>query len=435
MAKALEEMIGGDLERQLPISPEQDELDAVAYGVNILVGGLAFATVDLRRARAAAEASNAAKSSFLRNASHELRTPLAVIVWLAEMLKDPEKVPPDRLVRSLAAIRTSAEELLRTTEHVLELSRLEEQDNEPVLHPVDLIGTIREAMKTLVPLAERKDLQLRAELAPGTEPIVTTHAQYVRQIVVNLLANAIKFSAEGEVIVRVQNVGSLVAIDVEDPGIGIPAEAHDRIFEPYFQVDETVSQRLGGTGVGLALSKRQALQLGGDLILAASQPGVGSVFRLLMPRSGQSTREAAPAAGAPPAPLPVSATPLEGLRVLVADDEKAVRDALCKVLEDAGALVSRATNGEEAASRALAGDFAVVLMDLRMPGIDGLDATARLRAAGYQSPIVALTASAAPEQRAACLAAGCNDYLTKPVAASELVAKLVATRRARQPHP
>ena len=286
MAKALEEMIGGDLERQLPISPEQDELDAVAYGVNILVGELAFATVDLRRARAAAEASNAAKSSFLRNASHELRTPLAVIVWLAEMLKDPEKVPPDRLVRSLAAIRTSAEELLRTTEHVLELSRLEEQDNDPVLHPVDLIGTIREAMKTLVPLAERKELQLRAVLEPGTEPIVTTHAQYVRQIVVNLLANAIKFSAEGEVVVRVQNIGSLVAIDVEDPGIGIPTEAHDRIFEPFFQVDQTVSQRLGGTGVGLALSKRLALRLGGDLILAVSQPGVGSIFRLMMPRAG-----------------------------------------------------------------------------------------------------------------------------------------------------
>ena len=119
-------MIEGDLERQLPISRAQDELDAICYSVNILVGELAFATANLRRARAEAEAANAAKSSFLRAASHELRTPLAVIVWLAELLKDPARVPPDRFARSLAGIRSSADELLRTTEAVLNLSRLDQ---------------------------------------------------------------------------------------------------------------------------------------------------------------------------------------------------------------------------------------------------------------------------------------------------------------------
>ena len=131
IARALEAMIGGDLERQLPISPAGDELDAICYSVNILVGELAFATANLRRAQAEAEAANAAKSSFLRAASHELRTPLAVIVWLAELLKDPARVPPERFARSLAGIRRSADELLRTTEAVLDLSRLDDPNDEP----------------------------------------------------------------------------------------------------------------------------------------------------------------------------------------------------------------------------------------------------------------------------------------------------------------
>jgi signal transduction histidine kinase/CheY-like chemotaxis protein len=429
IAGVLEEMIGGDLGRQLPISPAQDELDAVAYGVNILVGELAFATAHLRQARSEAEAANASKSSFLRNASHELRTPLAVVVWLSELIKNPAGVPPNRLARSIAAIRDTAQDLLRTTEHVLDLSRLEEQDAEPELHPIDILETIRDAMKTLRPLAERKDLKLRAVLEPGAPPVLATHGQYLRQIAMNLLANAIKFSADGEIVARAQSIGSLVAIDVEDPGIGIPEHAHDRIFEPFFQVDPTVSQRLGGTGVGLSLSKRLAQRLGGDLILAASQPGAGSIFRLILPRA---ERAAEPVPRTAPASLGTPSgirQPLEGLRILVADDEQLAREALCDVLEAAGATVGRATNGEEAAARALGGNFGLVLMDIRMPVLDGLDATARLRAAGCRTPIMALTANATPEQRAACLAAGCNDYLAKPIAASELVAKLGALQR------
>ena len=208
IARSLEAMIGGDLERQIPISSAQDELDAVCYSMNILVGELMFATANLRRAQAEAEAANAAKSSFLRAASHELRTPLAVIVWLAELLKDPARVPPERFARSLAGIRRSADELLRTTEAVLNLSRLDQPEqrsrNKRSIH---LPATIREALENLQPLAERKQLGLRLAMMPGAPTNMTTNGQHVRQVIVNLVANAIKFTTRGEIVVRVRAAG------------------------------------------------------------------------------------------------------------------------------------------------------------------------------------------------------------------------------------
>jgi two-component system, sensor histidine kinase len=430
IAGSLEAMMGGDLEKQLPISPAGDELDAVCYSMNILVGELAFATANLRRAQAEAEAANAAKSAFLRTASHELRTPLAVIVWLAEMLRDPARVPPERFARSLTGIRRSAEELLRTTEAVLDLSRLDQPSAEPELEPVDLVETVREALENLQPLADRKQITLRLAISPGVPASLKTNGQHARQVIVNLVANAIKFTQQGQVMVRVKREEGEVAVDVEDTGIGIPAGARDRIFEPFFQVNRAASQRLGGSGVGLAIAKRFAQQLGGDLRLVASADGDGSTFRFTLPLDTVSGYvEIAVDPGEDTPILPLRARPLEGLRVLVADDEELVLDALCKLLETAGATVGRATDGEQALAMALAQDFALILMDIRMPVLDGLGATSRLRAAGFWRPIVALTASATADQRAACLAAGCNDQLTKPIAPEELVSKVAAVCR------
>src|SRR5262245_24859585 len=229
IARSLEAMISGDIERQIPISEAQDELDAVCYSMNILVGELAFTTANLRRAQAEAEAANAAKSTFLRTASHELRTPLAVIVWLTELLRDPERVPPDRFARSLAGIRRSAEELLRTTEAVLDLSRLDQPDEEAEPEVVDVAETVREALENLRPLAEGKQIGLRLVMGPGVPATLRTNGQHFRQVIVNLVANAIKFTVQGEVVVRVQRAEGALAIDVEDSGIGIPEGAQARI--------------------------------------------------------------------------------------------------------------------------------------------------------------------------------------------------------------
>ena len=425
-------MIGGDLERQIPISSAGDELDAICYSVNILVGELAFATANLRRAQAEAEAANAAKSTFLRTASHELRTPLAVIVWLAELLQRSD-ARAARAVRPLAGghppqrrgaaahhgggPRSVASRRARTT------SRTRGRSTSP--------GRSAKRWRTCSrsPNGSRSVCGLTIE--PGAPATMMTNGQHVRQVVMNLVANAIKFTLQGEVVVRVQRAtASLAAIDVEDTGIGIPEASQARIFEPFFQVNRSAAQRLGGSGVGLALAKRFAEGLGGDC--RCSRPRRRrldlSVHAPARPRRRSSSRSPRTRRSTTPV-LPVRVRPLEGLRVLVADDEELVLDALCKLLETAGATVGRATDGEQAMEKALEQDFALILMDVRMPVLDGLGATSRLRAAGFWRPIVALTASATADQRAACLAAGCNDHLTKPIAAAELVSKVAAVCR------
>jgi len=430
IARALEAMISGDLECQLPMSPAQDELDAICYGVNVLVGELGFVTANLRRARAEAEAANAAKSTFLRAASHELRTPLSVIVWLAELVKDPSQVPADRLESFLTGIHRSARELLHTTEAILDLSRLEDSA-QPSLEVTDVIDTVRDALTTLQPLADRKGIALCLAREPGAPDVVMTCAQHLRQVIINLVANSIKFSSGGDIVVRIRRVDVRVAIDVQDSGVGIPADMHARIFEPFFQVDRTAARELGGAGLGLALARGLAESLEGTLDLLTSAEGVGSTFRVTIPMrlppgadvSARCDEQRLPSVHGQPRPL-------EGLRVLVADDEGAVRDTLCQLLETAGASAGQAADGEEAVAKALDGDFAMVLMDVRMPVIDGLAATRRLRAAGFRRPILALTANQAPEQRAACLAAGCDDHYVKPIASSELIARLVDLTRA-----
>ena len=422
-------MISGDLECQLPMSPAQDELDAICYGVNVLVGELGFVTANLRRARAEAEAANAAKSSFLRAASHELRTPLAVIVWLAELVKDPSQVSADQLESFLSGIHRSARELLRTTEAILDLSRLEESAAPPA-EATEVIGTVRDALTTLQPLADRKGIALCLAREAGAPDVVMTFAQHLRQVIVNLVANSIKFSSSGDIVVRIRR------------GSGPRTRSMSRIrasasrstcrtgsSSPSFRSIAPSARELGGAGLGLALARRLAEGLGGTLELLESTEGVGvdlpghdsaAAFR----RRGRrvSAGEQAPGARS-------RARSLEGLRVLVADDEDAVRDTLCQLLEAAGASVGRAADGEEAVAKALDGDFAMVLMDVRMPVVDGLAATRRLRAAGFRRPILALTANPAPEQRAACLAAGCDDHYVKPIASAELVARLVELTR------
>ena len=282
---ALEAMIEGDLERQLPISRAQDELDSLCYSVNILVGELAFATANLRRARAEAEAANAAKSSFLRAASHELRTPLAVIVWLAELLKDPARVPPDRFARSLAGIRSSADELLRTTEAVLNLSRLDQPNSEPEQEVIHLPATIREALENLQPLAERKQLGLRLAMMPGAPTNMTTNGQHVRQVIVNLVANAIKFSPAGTCVrTSVEARDEEALVSVADDGRGIPADQLEAVFERFQQVDASDRREKGGTGLGLAISRAIVDQHAGR-IWAESEPGQGATFRFTLPLS------------------------------------------------------------------------------------------------------------------------------------------------------
>ena len=281
---------------------------------------LAFATANVRRAQAEAEAANAAKSKFLRTASHELRTPLAVIVWLTELLRNPERVPPERFVRSLAGIRRSAEELLRTTEAVLDLSRFDHPDDETDPGRRRRRDGPRGAGQPTAARRTEAD-RLAARDGAGRSRDAEDQRPALPPIVINLVANAIKFTVQGEVVVRVQRADGALALDVEDTGIGIPRRRGADL-RAVLPGQPGVGAEAGGLGVGLALAKLFVEKLKGNLWLVSSSEGKGSTFRFTLPLDTASGIVEVAFNGDHTPILPVRARPLEGLRVLVADDEE-----------------------------------------------------------------------------------------------------------------
>ncbi len=381
----------------------------------------------LESARAEAEAANAAKSRFLAHMSHELRTPLGALIGYADLLeRDPDH--PDR--RAWARrLRRNSGHLLALLNDLLDLSKIEagELHLEPApASPLDLLADVEALMR---PLARDKGLELEVELTGRAPDAVEVDALRLRQILINLVSNAIKFTDRGRVRVEARLVepasGPRLRVAVTDTGIGIPAERLGEVFEPFTQVREPGAPRREGTGLGLTISSRLARLLGGTLTVA-STPGQGSAFTLEVPVTLATGAAAAPPTGEFSRSAWGGQDPdLAGRRLLVVDDHEANRELLRLLLERGGATVVVAPEGEAglAAARreARAGrPFDLVLMDMQMPGLDGYAATRRLRAEGFRGPIVALTAHAMAGDRTMCLAAGCDDYLSKPVVPATL---------------
>ena len=399
----------------------------------------------LEEARAAAERANASKSDFLANVSHELRSPLTAILGYADLLEARLTDPDDR--RSVETVRDNGRHLLALLNDILDLAKIESGKFEPERGPVDLgelVAGVRDLMA--VRAAERSiALEARAE-GPVPERVVTDGLR-LRQILINLVGNAIKFTDAGGVTLVVRLVGEppdrRLAFDVVDTGIGMTRAQVERLFEPFTQVDASNTRRYGGTGLGLAISRRLARLLDGDLEVR-SAPGEGTAFTLSLP--------AVPAPGAAsvdldlvatPAPAdPDEATPADlpplAARVLVADDRPDIRAMVCRFLERAGARVTAVADGEAAldavagATRASTPPDAIV-MDMQMPRLDGYRATRRLREAGFAGPVLALTAAAMVGERERCLEAGCDDYLSKPIDGRTLVGALAALIARRRP--
>jgi CheY-like chemotaxis protein len=264
----------------------------------------------------------------------------------------------------------------------------------------------------------------------------------LRQILVNLVTNAVKFTEAGSIVVSLRVLrGAEVEqwmIDVADSGIGIAPDRQPYLFEPFAQADSSITRTYGGTGLGLALSRRLAEQLGGTLALLHSAPGRGSTFRLTMePLPAASESDAASLAGTT---IP-TASALAGLRILLAEDHPDMQLAVCRLLDHAGASVETARDGREAVAKASSGEFDFMLMDLRMPHMDGLEATRALRRQGCSIPIVALTADPATLRREEAFNAGCDACLSKPFTLSDLVASIrflhdrrFASNRTDSPH-
>jgi signal transduction histidine kinase len=276
-------MAGGDFRTRAPISSEHDEVDALAFGLNLLGGELAFTLDGLRRARHETERAHAERETFFRHITHELRTPIAGILLIVESLRTPG-LPEEKRRDLVERIERMARGLLRLVDQVLDLSRIEAERLEPARALVSIGACVRSAVAAFELEAERKSLRLEVVAADGVPALVTDEA-LLQQILLNVVGNAVKFSEKGGVEVRTGSDTDGVTVDVVDTGVGISKADRARLFEPFAR-GRAHAARFPGSGLGLVISRRLARALGGDLVLVRSNPRRGSHFRLTLPTAG-----------------------------------------------------------------------------------------------------------------------------------------------------
>jgi signal transduction histidine kinase/ActR/RegA family two-component response regulator len=375
---------------------------------------------ELRGARAVAESASQAKTNFLANMSHELRTPFQGLLGMLQLFENDRLDPAQR--HQLRVARDSAQHLLAILNDVLDISRLEAGTLRLQSQPVELKRMVADVRALMSTPATQKGLGLQAQIDAAVPARLMLDDTRVRQILFNLLSNAIKFTERGGVVLDVGVRDGQLVFGVADTGIGMDERTLPRLFQRFSQGDDSTSRRYGGTGLGLEISRSLARLMGGD-ITVQSTPGVGSRFELMLPlREGEVPRDAAAAAAA-------GVNAMRRLRLLVAEDNEVNRTVLAAMIEREGHDWHFAHDGRAAVQAAQAQDYDLVLMDLHMPEMDGIDATRAIRALPgdkAQVPIVALTADAFADTRTRCLEAGMNDFLSKPVSVSEL-ARLLAT--------
>jgi CheY-like chemotaxis protein len=373
----------------------------------------------MRTARDRAESAAVARSAFLASMSHEIRTPMTAILGYADLLL--ERTAESREQREyVETIRSSGEHLLGLLDDVLDLSKLEAGQVSVESIDFDCVALAEEVVRLFRPRAESKGLSIGVD-AQEESIVVRTDPTRVRQVLMNLVGNAIKFTDRGGIGIRVERgetIGprSMVRISVVDSGIGMSREQQAQIFEPFRQGSTCTTRRYGGTGLGLAICRRLADLLAGDLRVE-STIDKGSTFVLeILPEAGDPASVEQPR---PAARKPADEPRLSG-RVLLVEDAAVNRRLFRTLLDRLGLEVAEATDGAEGVeaadeARRDGRPFRLILMDLEMPIMDGLDATRRIRARGHTAPIVALTAHAMAGDRERCLEAGCDDYLAKPV--------------------
>ena len=371
----------------------------------------------LARARDDAEAASRAKSAFLANTSHELRTPLNGLIGLAQLARQPD-IDEARRRQYLEQIAEIAQSLTGIISDILDLSKIEAGRLELDAKAFDLSELLRSLHRTSATLASAHGLALRLELGEGLQGLVHGDALRVRQISTNFLTNALKFTGQGEVVLSASRDGELVQIDVRDTGSGIDDTTQARLFRPFTQADESTTRRFGGTGLGLSICRELARLMGGT-VGVHSQPGAGSTFWARLPLPQITSLPAITA--------PVDNVALEGARVLLVEDNAVNMVIAVAMLERWGVQVEQAENGSLALAAVQAAadtgrPFDAVLMDVQMPVMSGHEATRALRdsAAGRHLPVIALTAAALVTERDEALAAGMNDFLTKPIDAERL---------------
>ncbi|WP_291515528.1 MHYT domain-containing protein [Bdellovibrio sp. ArHS] len=371
-----------------------------------------------KKAKEDAQAATLAKMQFLANMSHEIRTPMNAILGFADLLSSEPLSQEQK--DHISRIDANGNQLLRLIDDILDLSKFEAGKVPVEKSAFYFMDLVDEVVSTFRLLAEKKKIQIHVQKQSSLPNRICSDQLRLRQILANLLGNAIKFTEKGTISLRLRAEHiydkNILYIEVEDTGIGISEEGQKKLFQPFSQADSSIAKKFGGTGLGLILSRHIAKSLGGDLILERSKQGEGSLFLLsITSEDEEHMRGVKEAQKKVPANKVILEWDGEEKSILLAEDMPDNELLIRHYLKNSHFRIESAVDGFEVIEKATHDEFDVILMDVQMPGLDGLEATRRLRAHGYKKPIIALTAHALPEEVDNSLAAGCDAHLTKPV--------------------
>jgi CheY-like chemotaxis protein len=379
---------------------------------------------DLRKK---AEQANLSKSQFLANMSHEIRTPLASVLGFSDVLTQPN-LKEEEKADSLSAIRRNGELLLRLIDDILDLSKIEARQLHFMKGTFAFADLLKDVNDTLSLRAVEKGIALKFE-APNVENLYySSDLERIKQVLLNVIGNAIKFTDKGSVTTQIfvsssdcEKHHDRIVFEVRDTGIGVSETEAKSLFQPFSQGDVSTRKKFGGSGLGLVISRELSRSLGGDLKLISSTPGVGSFFEISFDL--EKSMKSAPTHEAKIENL-LATVDLNGAKILVVDDVSDNRLLIDRYMRNTHASVMQASSGMEAIQMTEDQQPDLILMDIQMPMMDGYETVRRIRAAGYTRPIIALTAHAMKEEGQKCLEAGCNDVLTKPARRTDLLLKI-----------
>ena len=406
--------------------------------------GLTVAAIDVtelveteeaqRRAVEEAEQANLAKTRFLSNMSHEIRTPLGIIQGFSDLALD-EEVTESELREFLKTIKRNAANLTELIGKILDVAKVEAGRVEVEQTDFSFLALLEEIIADFTRQAQEKNIQLNCKVTNPFPPLISSDPTRIRQILTNLMSNALKFTDEGEIELTAKafpSPGNLhtstnIELSVKDTGIGISPEQQSKLFQPFTQADSSITRKYGGTGIGLSLSRKLAECLGGRLQLTESVLGQGSTFTLGLNVGEPEVVGSYYSAGAATASahdsqqLVSDHANLSHLDLLLVEDTKDNRQLYVKILEKAGARVTVAHDGSHGLQLARASQYQIILMDLQMPVLDGYQAAAQLRADGIKVPIIALTANATRQEQNEALNGNFDEYLVKPIDGATLI--------------